>query len=65
MTVYALFNIKGSDSGIETGEHWTPGHATTYYHGLPVSYSTDQDPESSSESYEVRFVIYFIYLLKQ
>lgn len=45
---------SGSDSGIETGEHWTPGHATTYYHGLPVSYSTDQDPESSSESYDVR-----------
>jgi len=45
---------SGSDSGIEAGEHWTPGHATTYYHGLPVSYSTDQDPESSSESCDVR-----------
>lgn len=48
---------SGSDSGIETGEHWTPGGTTPFYHGLPVSYSTDQDPESSVESCDVRHKI--------
>lgn len=35
---------SGSDSGIETGENWTAGPSRVY-HGLPVSYSSDQDPE--------------------
>jgi len=48
---------SGSDSGIETGEHWTPGGSAPFYHGLPVSYSTDQDPESSIESCDVKHKI--------
>jgi len=48
---------SGSDSGIETGEHWSPGGTTSFYHGLPVSYSTDQDPESSVESCDVQHKI--------
>lgn len=48
---------SGSDSGIETGEHWTPGGPAPFYHGLPVSYSTDQDPESSVESCDVKHKI--------
>ena len=60
LQTFALVTIVvyiGSDSGIETGEHWTPGGPAPFYHGLPVSYSTDQDPESSIESCDVKHKI--------
>ena len=32
---------SGSDSGIEAGENWSSG-LSRVYHGVPVSYSSDQ-----------------------
>jgi len=40
---------SGSDSGIEAGENWNLG-PSKLYHGLPVSYSSDQDPEEAAVS---------------
>jgi len=46
---------SGSDSGIEAGENWG-AEPSRIYHGLPVSYSSDQDQEDSNGSVESQAV---------